>query len=60
MPRRFEPHAGDLHAEIIRLKPLIVYEDLPKAAWTSGDVADRIERLARDAMPLLAFGRSLS
>ena len=60
MPRGFEPHAGHPHAEIIRLKSLIVREDLPKAAWTTGDVADRIERLARDVMPLLAFGKSLT
>lgn len=60
MPRGFEPHADGPDAEIVRLKSLIVREDLPKAAWTSGDVVGRVERLARDAMPLLAFGRSLS
>lgn len=55
MPRGFADHAEHRHADAIKLRSLIVTEDLPKIAWTSGDVVDRAERLARDAMPLLTF-----
>ena len=60
MPRGFEDHDDHRHADAIRLKSLILSEDLPKVAFTSGDVADRVEALARDAMPFLAWGRSVS
>ncbi|CTQ51261.1 DUF2461 domain-containing protein [Jannaschia donghaensis] len=55
MPRGFTDHAEHRHANHIKLKSLIVRQDLPKVAWTSGDVMDRVEALARDAMPLLTF-----
>ncbi|MEM6913908.1 MAG: DUF2461 domain-containing protein [Pseudomonadota bacterium] len=57
MPRGFEPYAEHRHADAIRLKSLLISEPLPKSAWLSGDVADRVEQLARDAMPLLRFCR---
>ena len=57
MPRDFEDLADHRHADAIRLKSLLVSEELPKSAWQSGDVADQIEKLARDAMPLLRFCR---
>ena len=55
MPKGFTDHDDHRHAEDIKLKSLIVREDLPKVAWTSGDVIDRIESLARDAQKLLTF-----
>lgn len=55
MPKGYTEHADHTHAEAIKLKSLIVREELPKALWLSGDVIDRIEKLARDAMPLLTF-----
>lgn len=60
MPRGFEEHDDHRHADAIRLKSLLVSEELPKSAFTSGDVVDRVERLARDAMPFLAWGRGIA
>jgi len=57
MPRGFEEFSEHRHADSIRLKSLLVSEQLPKSAWLSGDVAERIEKLARDVMPLLRFCR---
>ena len=57
MPRGYAEHAGHRHAESIKLKSLLLREDLTEADWTSGDVVDVAERLARDAMPLLRFAR---
>ena len=58
MPRGCERHAGHRHADALRFESPLVREDLPKVAWTSGDVAERVEALARDAEPLLRFGRA--
>ncbi|MEL7255234.1 MAG: DUF2461 domain-containing protein [Pseudomonadota bacterium] len=55
MPKGFSDHAEHRHAEVIKLKSLMVRHDLTKAAWLSGDVVDDVEALARDAMPLLTF-----
>jgi len=55
MPRGFAEHAAHRHAEHIRRTSLIVRDDLPEADWMTGQVIDTIERLARDAMPLLTF-----
>jgi uncharacterized protein (TIGR02453 family) len=60
MPRGFEDHAEHRHADAIRLKSLLIAEDLPKVAFTSGDVADRVVALTRDAMSFLAWGRGVS
>lgn len=55
MPRGYAQHAEHRHAPHIKRKSLIVREDVPEAHWFSGQVIDRVERLARDAMPLLTF-----
>lgn len=55
MPKGFAEHADHSHAAEIRLKSLILREDLGRDLWLSGEVVDRVERLVRDAMPLLAF-----
>lgn len=55
MPRGFADQADHPHAAEIRLKSVSLREDLGRALWLSGEVADRVEALARDAMPLLAF-----
>jgi uncharacterized protein (TIGR02453 family) len=55
MPKGFADHADHPHAAEIRLKSLILREDLGCDLWLSGEVTDTVERLARDAMPLLAF-----
>ena len=59
MPRGYADHEGHRHSDALRLKSLLVAEDLPKMAFTSGDVAGRIEALAREAAPLLSWGRSI-
>lgn len=55
MPRGFSEHADHPHAEHIKLKSYIIREDLRESDWTSGDVVDKAEKLARDVMPLLLF-----
>ncbi|MBO6922463.1 MAG: DUF2461 domain-containing protein [Roseicyclus sp.] len=55
MPKGFTEHADHRHADVIKLKSLMVREDLPTDLWLSGDVIDRVEALARDCMPLLRF-----
>jgi uncharacterized protein (TIGR02453 family) len=55
MPKGFADQADHPHAAEIRLKSLILREDMGRDVWLSGEVIDRIEALARDAMPLLAF-----
>jgi len=57
MPRGFEAFGDHRHADIIKLKMLVLSENLPKSAFLKGDVVGRIEALARDAMPLLQFFR---
>lgn len=58
MPRGFADHEDHRHADFTRMKNLIVRLDLPKLAWTDDSVLDRVERFARDAMPLLMFGKA--
>lgn len=55
MPRGYAEHAEHRHAVHIKRKSLLVQEDLPKSAWLNGSVLDRVEKLARDTMPLLTF-----
>lgn len=57
MPRGLKGEAAHRHAEVMKLKSLGTRRALPKVAWTSGDVIDRVERMARATMPLLAFLR---
>lgn len=60
MPRGFEDYDDHRHAEAIKLKSILISEDLPKVAFTSGDVVERVEKLARDAMLFLSWGRTVS
>jgi uncharacterized protein (TIGR02453 family) len=53
MPKGFAEHVGHPHAAEIRLKSLILREDFGRDLWLSGEVVDRVERLARDAMPAM-------
>ncbi len=57
MPRGFSDAADHDLAPYIKLKSFILKEDLPKSAWMSGAVVDRICALAEGAAPLLTFGR---
>ncbi|MGJ8560578.1 MAG: DUF2461 domain-containing protein [Litorimonas sp.] len=58
MPRGFKGAEDHRHADKLQLKSLIVEVDLPKVAWTSGDVVNQVETFARAAMPLLRFGQA--
>ncbi len=60
MPRGYSDHHDHRHAQAMRLKSLLVSEDLPKTAFVSGDAEARIAAMALDAMPLLAWGRSIA
>lgn len=55
MPKGFSEHSEHRHSAEIRLKSLMVREPLTRESWLSGDVADHVEKLAREAAPLLAF-----
>ncbi len=55
MPKGFAERADHAHSAEIRLKSLILREDFAPDIWLSGEVVDRVERLARDAMPLFMF-----
>ena len=55
MPRGFAQHTDHPHASYIKLKSYIVRQDLTEADWTTGDVIDKAEALARDSMGLLSF-----
>ena len=55
MPRGFSEHAQHQHADMIKLKSLIVTEDLTPAIWTTGDVIDHAQAMAVDTVPLLKF-----
>ncbi|MEO1346274.1 MAG: DUF2461 domain-containing protein [Pseudomonadota bacterium] len=55
MPKGFTEHADHRHADVIKLKSLIVRQDIPEEDWLSGDVIDHVEALSRDCIPLLTF-----
>ena len=55
MPRGYAQHTEHRHAKHIRRKSLLIQQPLTEDDWISGDVIDHVERLARDAMPLLTF-----
>ena len=56
MPRGFETYDDHRHADAMKLKSILVSEDFPKVAFTSNDVVDRVEKMARDAMTFLIWG----
>ena len=58
MPRGYSEHAEHRLAWALRLKELITSRRLPRTAWKSGDIADRVEEFARGVTPLLRFVRS--
>lgn len=55
MPRGFTDHAAHRHADAIRLKSLIVRQNLTRQMWISGDVIDRAQAFATEVAPLLGF-----
>ncbi|MGR3467073.1 MAG: DUF2461 domain-containing protein [Shimia sp.] len=57
LPKGYTDFEDHPHADTLKLKSYLIREDLPKTAWKTGDVIDRVEKLARDAMPLLKYFR---
>ena len=60
MPRGFEEHGDHRHADAVQLKSLLFSQELPKVAFTSGDVVNRVAKMARDAMQFLVWGREVT
>jgi len=57
MPRGFADARDHEHADSLKLKSLVVSRPLGDRDWTDGRVLERLVSTARDARPLLAFGR---
>ncbi len=57
MPRGFAEHADDPWADVIRLKQLVVMEQVPMSTFLDDSVADRVVAFATDIAPLLQFIR---
>lgn len=55
MPRGYAEHADHPLAEHLRLKQLIVNQELPRSCWLDDTVAERIADFAVSVVPLLAF-----
>ena len=55
MPRGFTDHGDHPLARYLKLKSLIVSEDVPKSAWLDGGVVDRMVAVGVACAPLLAF-----
>ena len=55
MPRGFQEQADHPLAKYLKLKSLIVSEDVPKSAWLDGGVVDRMVKIGVACAPLLAF-----
>ena len=55
MPKGYEAHADHVHADYIKLKNFVVVQNMPKSAWTSGDVVDRATHLALASADFLGF-----
>lgn len=55
MPRGYENFAQHFLADVIKLKSLIVREELPKSAWLDGSVIPRAVTFGKAAMPMMLF-----
>lgn len=58
MPRGYAEHVEHPCARYLRLKQLVVLQDLPRETWLDGSVADRVTGFALGVAPLLTFVRS--
>ncbi len=57
MPRGYAEHGDAEIAPYLKMQTLMVQRDIPKSAWKSGAVTDRVADLIIACAPLLAFGR---
>lgn len=60
MPRGYAEHAEHPLAPYLRLRQLVVVEQLPRSVWLDDTVADRVTGFALEVAPLLAYIRSAS
>ncbi len=58
MPKGFSEYEGHPNAEEIKLKSFIIRADITKDAWLNGDVTGIVADLARNAAPLIRFGKA--
>lgn len=57
LPKGFSEYEDHPNAEDIKRKSFIVRADITKKAWLDGDVTGIIAGLARQAVPLIQFGK---
>ncbi|MDW4500450.1 DUF2461 domain-containing protein [Sulfitobacter sp. D35] len=57
MPRGYADKADHPQADALRLKSFILREDVPKPAWISGEIVERLAAFVETVGPLLDFGR---
>lgn len=58
MPKGFSEHEDHPNAEDIKRKSFIIRADIAREAWLNGDVTGIIANLARQAAPLIRFGKA--
>ncbi len=58
MPKGFIEHENHPNAEEIKLKSYVIQADITKQAWLNGDVTGIVAQLARNAAPLIRFGKA--
>lgn len=58
MPKGFAEYEDHPNAAEIKLKSFIIRTDIPRQAWLNGDVTGIVADLARNAAPLLTFGKA--
>ena len=57
MPRGYAEHGDAEIAPYLKMQTLMVQRDIPKSAWKSGAVTEKVAQLVVACAPLLAFGR---
>lgn len=57
MPRGYAEHSDHRHAAVIRLKTVVVQQDLSPEGCMSPDLPDVVATFAKGATPLLTFLR---
>ncbi|MEL6475652.1 MAG: TIGR02453 family protein [Pseudomonadota bacterium] len=55
MPRGYAEHSEHRFASELKLKSMIVREDLPKSAWKNGEVVERVAALGLNARAFIGF-----
>ncbi|MGR3434338.1 MAG: DUF2461 domain-containing protein [Shimia sp.] len=55
MPKGYEDQSDGPHAEYLKLKSFLVMQPLDRAAWTEGDVVDRVTHHALACADFLGF-----